>query len=123
MEEGGSSGDNNGEEASKVTPASGEDCHPQSGNCNPESGDCHSESGNRNPDSSSSNPSKENDRQGEEPVPMDVPTKDVTKLVLGAECAVFEKPENPGAHMKPLFIRGHLDRMPIRHMLIDGGAM
>jgi hypothetical protein len=24
--------------------------------------------------------------------------------------------------MKPLFIRGYLDRMPIRHMLIDGGA-
>jgi hypothetical protein len=35
---------------------------------------------------------------------------------------VFEKPENPGAHMKPLFIRGHLDGMPIGHMLMDGGA-
>jgi hypothetical protein len=42
--------------------------------------------------------------------------------VLGAECAVFEKPENPGAHMKPLFIQGHLDGMPIGHMLVDGGA-
>jgi hypothetical protein len=35
---------------------------------------------------------------------------------------MFEKPENPTTHMKPLFIRGHLDRTLIRHMLIDGGA-
>jgi hypothetical protein len=35
---------------------------------------------------------------------------------------VFVKPENPGAHMKLLFIRGHLDRTPIRHKLIDRGA-
>jgi hypothetical protein len=35
---------------------------------------------------------------------------------------VFEKPENPGAHMKPLFIWGHLDGMSIGHMLFDGGA-
>jgi hypothetical protein len=25
-------------------------------------------------------------------------------------------------HMKPLFIRGHLDGMPVGHMLMDGGA-
>jgi hypothetical protein len=35
---------------------------------------------------------------------------------------VFEKPENPGAHMKPLFIWGHLDGTPVGHMLMDGGA-
>jgi hypothetical protein len=35
---------------------------------------------------------------------------------------VFEKPENPSAHMKPLFIQGHLDRTSIEHMLIDRGA-
>jgi hypothetical protein len=35
---------------------------------------------------------------------------------------VFEKPENPGAHMKPLFIWGHLDGTSIGHMLVDGGA-
>jgi hypothetical protein len=34
------------------------------------------------------------------------PMEDVTELALGAECAMFEKPENPGVHMKPLFIRG-----------------
>jgi hypothetical protein len=56
------------------------------------------------------------------PIEFRVPMDDIIELALGAERAVFEKPENPGAHMKPLFIRGHLDRMPIGHMLIDGGA-
>jgi hypothetical protein len=42
--------------------------------------------------------------------------------MLGVEHAVFEKPKNLGAHMKPLFIRGHLDGTPIGHMLVDGGA-
>jgi hypothetical protein len=56
------------------------------------------------------------------PAEFHAPTEDVTELVLGVERAVFEKPEYPGAHIKPLFIRGHLDGMPIRHMLVDGGA-
>jgi hypothetical protein len=50
------------------------------------------------------------------------PREDIAELALGVERAVFEKPENPGAHMKPLFIRGHLDRTSIGRMLIDGGA-
>jgi hypothetical protein len=33
-----------------------------------------------------------------------VPTEDIMELALGAERDVFEKPENPDAHMKPLFI-------------------
>jgi hypothetical protein len=49
-EEGSSGGDSSGEEASKVTPASGES-NLGSGDGNPESGN--------------SNPGKENDRQGE----------------------------------------------------------
>jgi hypothetical protein len=97
------------------------------GNYHPELGNCHLDSGD-------SNLGKENDWQGEELVLMDVnmvftilvefraPTEDVTELALGLERAVFEKLENLGAHMKPLFIRGHLDGTPIRHMLIDGGA-
>jgi hypothetical protein len=40
------------------------------------------------------------------PVEFHAPTEDVVELALGAERAVFEKLENPGAHMKPLFIRG-----------------
>jgi hypothetical protein len=50
------------------------------------------------------------------------PIEDVVELTLGAERAVFEKPDNPRAHMKPLFVRGHLDGTPIGHMLVDRGA-
>jgi hypothetical protein len=110
-EECGSSNDSSGEEASKVTPAKGEsnpgsgDGNLESGNCNPEWGDCHPELGNRNPDSGNINSSKENDRQGEEPVTMDInmvftipaefcaPMEDIAELALGAERALFEKPE------------------------------
>jgi hypothetical protein len=56
------------------------------------------------------------------PIEFCVPTEDVVELALGAERAAFKKPENPGAHVKPLFIREHLDRMPIGHMLIVGSA-
>jgi hypothetical protein len=56
------------------------------------------------------------------PTEFDVPTEDVAELVLGAECAVFEKMENPGVHMKPLFSRGHLYGMPVGLMLVDRGA-
>jgi hypothetical protein len=133
MEEGGSSSDSSGEEASKISPTIGED-NSESGNCNPVSGDNHSELGNRNRDSGNTNPGKENDRQGEEPIPMDVnmvfmipaefraPMEDITELALGAEHAMLKKPENPGAHMKLLFIWEHLDGTPIRHLLIDRGA-
>jgi hypothetical protein len=139
-EEGCSSSDSSGQEASRVTLARGEDKpelgdgNPESGNCNPKPGNCHPKSGNCNLDSGNSNPGMENDCQGEEPVPMDVtiiftilaefcaPAEDAVELALCAERAVFEKPENPGAHKKPLFIWGYQDRMPIGHMLIDGGA-
>jgi hypothetical protein len=32
------------------------------------------------------------------------PIEDITELALGAECAIFEKPENPGMHIKAPFI-------------------
>jgi hypothetical protein len=44
------------------------------------------------------------------------------QLDLGAERAVFEKPELLGQHMRALYIKGHLDGMPINRMLVDGGA-
>jgi hypothetical protein len=56
------------------------------------------------------------------PLEFRAPAQDVVELALGAEHDVFEKPENLGVHMKPLFIRGHRDGTPIGHMLIDGGA-
>jgi hypothetical protein len=108
--------------------------NPGSGNCNPEMGIYHLKSGNRNPGSGNSNQGKEDDPQREELVLMDVNmvftilaefralTEDVAELALGAERAVFDKPENLGTHMKPLFIRGHLDGTSIGHMLMDRGA-
>jgi hypothetical protein len=56
------------------------------------------------------------------PTEFRVPTEDVAELALGVEHAMFEMPENLGTHMKPLFIQGHLDGMPIEHILVDGGA-
>jgi hypothetical protein len=139
-EEGCSNSDSSSEEVSKVTLVRGKDKlesndgNPESGNYNPESGNYHPELGNHNSDSDNSNPGKDNDRQGEEPVPMDInmvftiliefcaPMEGIAEFALGAKRVMLEKPENLGAHMKPLFIRGHLDGMPIRYMLIDGGA-
>jgi hypothetical protein len=58
------------------------------------------------------------------PIEFRAPTKGVAELALGTEHVVFEKPKNPGAHMKPLFIRGHFDGTPIGHMLVhrDGNG-
>jgi hypothetical protein len=56
------------------------------------------------------------------PTEFRAPTKDIVELALGVERAGFKKPENPGAHMKPLFIRGHLDGTSVGHMLVDGGV-
>jgi hypothetical protein len=38
------------------------------------------------------------------PVEFCALAENVAELVLGTELAVFKKPENPCAHMKPLFI-------------------
>jgi hypothetical protein len=36
--------------------------------------------------------------------------------------AIFKKPEELSQRLKPLYIRGCVDRRPISRMLIDGGA-
>jgi hypothetical protein len=56
------------------------------------------------------------------PTEFHAPIEDVGELALGSERAMFEKRRNPGANMKPLFIRGHLDGTPVGHKLVDGGA-
>jgi hypothetical protein len=38
------------------------------------------------------------------PAEFHAPMENVAELALSAERAVFEKLENPSAHMKPLFI-------------------
>jgi hypothetical protein len=50
------------------------------------------------------------------------PESEVVELTLGAERAVFEKPVEVGKHMKPLFIKGHMDGKPMGWMMVDGGA-
>lgn len=47
---------------------------------------------------------------------------DETELTLGAERAVFEKTSEQGSHLKPLYVRGHIDGKPMGGMLVDGGA-
>jgi hypothetical protein len=36
---------------------------------------------------------------------------------------MFEKPKESSQHLKPLYIRGHIDGRPISWMLVDGGAV
>jgi hypothetical protein len=116
-EENGNSG--SGEEEVEVALAMG-DSSPGSGSGDPVSSNC--------------NPGGNEDWREEEPTWMDInmvfmipvefcaPMEDVVELALGTKHAMFEKPKNMGAHMKPLFIRGHLDGTPVGHMLVDGGA-
>jgi hypothetical protein len=44
-------------------------------------------------------------------------------MCLGPKEAVFEKPEESSQHLKPLYIRGHINGKPISRMLIDGGVV
>jgi hypothetical protein len=48
--------------------------------------------------------------------------EEVTQMCLGPKEVVFEKPEESSQHMKPLYVRCHIDGRPIFRMLIDGGA-
>jgi hypothetical protein len=125
-EENGTSGDSSSEEEVEVT--------SDKDGSNSELGNGNSGLGNGNPRSSNGNLGKEEDRREEQLTWMDINMvftilvefralgEDVVELTLDAGHAVFEKPENLGAHMNPLFIWGHLDGAPIGHMLVDGGA-
>jgi hypothetical protein len=48
--------------------------------------------------------------------------EEVTQMCLGPKEAMFEKPEESSQHMKPLYVRGHIDIRSISRMLIDGGT-
>jgi hypothetical protein len=48
--------------------------------------------------------------------------EEVAQMCLGPKETVFEKPKELSQHLKPLYIRGHIDRKLIYRMLIDGGA-
>jgi hypothetical protein len=48
--------------------------------------------------------------------------EEVALMCLDPMEAVFEKPEGSSQHLKPLYVRGHIDGKPISRMLIDSGA-
>jgi hypothetical protein len=43
-------------------------------------------------------------------------------MCLSPKEVMFEKPEELSQHLKPLYIRGHINGKPVSRMLIDGGA-
>ena len=49
--------------------------------------------------------------------------EEVAQFDFGLKDAVFIKPEESVNHVKPLYVRGHLDGRPISRMLVDGGAV
>jgi hypothetical protein len=46
----------------------------------------------------------------------------VAQFDFGPKEATFTKPKELVNHLKPLFVRGHIDGIPIAKMLVDGGA-
>jgi hypothetical protein len=46
----------------------------------------------------------------------------VSQLALGPQDAIFKKPMELEDHLKLLYIRGHLNGIPVARMLVDGGA-
>ena len=46
----------------------------------------------------------------------------VAQFEFGPKEAAFTKPKESVNHLKPLFVRGHIDGIPIAKMLVDGGA-
>jgi hypothetical protein len=47
----------------------------------------------------------------------------VAELRCGAERVVFKKSAKAREHMKPLYIKGHLDGKPVGCMMVEGGAV
>jgi hypothetical protein len=46
----------------------------------------------------------------------------VAQFYFGPKEVVFTKPKESVNHLKPLFVHGHIDGIPIARMLVDGGA-
>jgi hypothetical protein len=46
----------------------------------------------------------------------------VAQFDFGPKEAAFTKPKESINHLKPLFVRGHIDGIPIAKMLVDGGV-
>ena len=48
---------------------------------------------------------------------------EVAQIDFGPRDAIFEKPKEPVKHLKPLYIRGHINGKPVSRMMVDGGAV
>jgi hypothetical protein len=48
--------------------------------------------------------------------------EEVAQMCFGPKEIVFKKSEESSQHMKPLYVRGHIDGRLISRMLVDGGA-
>jgi hypothetical protein len=46
----------------------------------------------------------------------------VAQFNFGPKEVAFTKPKESVNHLKPLFVRGHIDGIPIAKMLVDAGA-
>jgi hypothetical protein len=46
----------------------------------------------------------------------------IAQFDFGPKEAAFTKPKESVNHLKPLFVRGHIDGIPIAKMLVDGGG-
>jgi hypothetical protein len=56
------------------------------------------------------------------PTEFRVIEEEVVQMCLSPKEAVFEKPDESSQHLKPLYVRGHIDGKLIPRMLVDGGA-
>jgi hypothetical protein len=48
--------------------------------------------------------------------------EEVAQICLSPKEAMFEKLEDSSQHLKPLYVRDHIDGKPISRMLVDGGT-
>ena len=46
---------------------------------------------------------------------------EVAQLDFGPKNDIFEKPKEPVTHLKPLFLKGHINGSLLTQMLVDGG--
>ena len=49
--------------------------------------------------------------------------EEVAHFDFGPKEAMFAKPTGAINQLKPLYVHGHIDGVPVSHMLVDGGAM
>jgi hypothetical protein len=48
---------------------------------------------------------------------------EIVQMCLGRKEVMFEKPVELSQHLKPLYVRGHIDGKPISRMLVNGGVV